>query len=309
MNKTCYGKVSKADWYSPKRSRVCIDTFAEQLKLGTVTSTAIGLDICNLNKKTNELCMVLQAAQGKVFEANCIFAGVCAPQMFVYSPGMYSSTNQDFVRGTVSSFYEMFKQVSIRRSADNADEDAFRAFVFNQTGSASDGQDMVRVFYLHLSMVSLLLDPSFYVGVARAGVPHGQHGVGPQGAQPGHEAGLRFSADGRAQEGIVHGQDRGGHDRAGHVHHPADNHMPLQDVHTLTGRVRHGSDRGGAGVLVQQAHHHHGAVHQEACRHALQPDILLWSPWVCHEDYPLLVLQDPANFDPSLERDRYVAQA
>ena len=27
--------------------------------------------------------------------------------------GMYSSTNQDFVRGTVSSFYEMFKQVCV----------------------------------------------------------------------------------------------------------------------------------------------------------------------------------------------------
>jgi hypothetical protein len=71
---------------------------------------------------------VLKAAQGKVFEANCIFAGVCAPQVFVYSPGMYSSSNQDFVRGTVSSFYEMFKQVSIR------EEDEFRAFAFsNQT--------------------------------------------------------------------------------------------------------------------------------------------------------------------------------
>jgi hypothetical protein len=57
---------------------------------------------------------VLKAAQGKVFEANCIFAGVCAPQVFVYSPGMYSSSNKDFVRGTVSSFYEMFKQVCLQ---------------------------------------------------------------------------------------------------------------------------------------------------------------------------------------------------
>ena len=51
------------------------------------------------------------SARKKVYEANCIYAGVCAPQVFVYSPGMYSSSNQDFVRGTVSSFYEMFKQV------------------------------------------------------------------------------------------------------------------------------------------------------------------------------------------------------
>ena len=77
-----------------------------------MNSSAVGLDVCNLNKKTDELCQILKQAQQKVFEANCIFAGLCAPQVFVYSPGMYSSTNQDFVRVTVSSFYEMFKQVS-----------------------------------------------------------------------------------------------------------------------------------------------------------------------------------------------------
>ena len=67
-----------------------------------------------------------------MFEGNCIFAGVCAPQVFVYSPGMYSSSNQDFVRGTVSSFYEMFKQVSVRRTDENdEDEDEFAAFVFS----------------------------------------------------------------------------------------------------------------------------------------------------------------------------------
>jgi hypothetical protein len=81
---------------------------------------------------------VLKAAQGKVFEANCIFTGVCAPQVFVYSPGMYSSSNQDFVRGTVSSFYEMFKQVSIR------DEDEFRAFAF--TNKTLD-EDMVTFLF------------------------------------------------------------------------------------------------------------------------------------------------------------------
>ena len=63
----------------------------------------------------SHLLQVIMAARKKVFEANCIFAGVCAPQVFVYSPGMYSSSNQDFVRGTVSSFYEMFKQVSFSR--------------------------------------------------------------------------------------------------------------------------------------------------------------------------------------------------
>ncbi len=46
--------------------------------------------------------------------------------------------NQDFVRGTVSSFYEMFQQVSQRRSAQDTEEDDFRAFVFNSTNPDSE---------------------------------------------------------------------------------------------------------------------------------------------------------------------------
>ena len=81
---------------------------------------------------------MLQAARGKVFEANCIFAGVCAPQVFVYSPGMYSPSNQDFVRGTVSSFYEMFKQTVIRRSDQETEEDQFKAFVLDKNASSAN---------------------------------------------------------------------------------------------------------------------------------------------------------------------------
>jgi hypothetical protein len=61
-------------------------------------------------------------------------------QVFVYTPGMYSSSNQDFVRGTVTSFYEMFKQVSSRRNGEDGDDDDFRAFAFNGTDS---GDEMV----------------------------------------------------------------------------------------------------------------------------------------------------------------------
>ncbi len=94
-NKTCYGKISKAVWYDPaQRAPACKKVFTEEIKSGAVKSSAEGLDICNLNGRTNELCQILMSARKKVFEANCIFAGVCAPQMFVYSPGMYSSSNQ-----------------------------------------------------------------------------------------------------------------------------------------------------------------------------------------------------------------------
>ena len=94
---------------------------------------------------------VLKAAQVKVAQANCIFAGLCAPQVFVYSPGMYSSSNKDFVRGTVSSFYEMFKQKLVRGSDEDAEEEDFRAFAF-AVNATSGEEDMVRrpalVFFL-----------------------------------------------------------------------------------------------------------------------------------------------------------------
>jgi hypothetical protein len=57
-NTTCYGKVSKSDWYSPQKAAVCNAVFSEQVKKGLVNSTSVGLDVCNLNTKTNKLCEV-----------------------------------------------------------------------------------------------------------------------------------------------------------------------------------------------------------------------------------------------------------
>ncbi len=59
-NKTCYCKVPKADWYSPtRRASSCKAVFSEQVKKGLVNSTAVGLDVCNLNGRTNSMCEVL----------------------------------------------------------------------------------------------------------------------------------------------------------------------------------------------------------------------------------------------------------
>jgi hypothetical protein len=57
-NRTCYGKISKSDWYSSRKTESCKGTFLQQVEAGLVNSTAVGLDICNLNGKTNELCQV-----------------------------------------------------------------------------------------------------------------------------------------------------------------------------------------------------------------------------------------------------------
>lgn len=64
-NKTCYGKIFKHVWYESmsKRAEACVNVFSEQVRKGLVNSTAVGLDICNLNSKTNEMCQSLKAAQ------------------------------------------------------------------------------------------------------------------------------------------------------------------------------------------------------------------------------------------------------
>ena len=58
-NQTCYGKIAKDVWYDPKmRAPTCLNVFSDQIRAGTVNSSAVGIDICNLNSKTNELCQV-----------------------------------------------------------------------------------------------------------------------------------------------------------------------------------------------------------------------------------------------------------
>jgi hypothetical protein len=73
-----------------------------------------GLDICNLNADLNKMCLGLKSAQTMVFEGNCIYAGDCSPKIALYTPSIYSITNGDFVRGTVSNYYETYTQKDTR---------------------------------------------------------------------------------------------------------------------------------------------------------------------------------------------------
>lgn len=64
MNITCHGTMSKREWSNRKtRGASCNRVFAEEVRKGNVNSTAVGLDVCNLNDKTNALCQKLKEAQ------------------------------------------------------------------------------------------------------------------------------------------------------------------------------------------------------------------------------------------------------
>ena len=117
------------------RGPTCIRAFNWQVAIGNVKSVAEGLDICNLNGKLDSLCKALQGARRLVQETNW---RVCAQQVLVYTPRTYSSSNQDFVRGTVVSFYELFRQMATKSDAssttvDDCEGDEFYAFCFIRT--------------------------------------------------------------------------------------------------------------------------------------------------------------------------------
>ena len=71
------------------------------------------------------------------------------------------------------------------------------------------------------------------------GLSHGQHGVGTEGAQSGHEARVRVRAARRAQAGLVHDARGGRHACAGSVYRAADHHGPVPAARAVCWRVNH----------------------------------------------------------------------
>ena len=63
------------------------------------------INICDMDNALNALCVAVQVARNKIFDANCRASGVCHSESFVYVPSLYSSAYQEFVRDTVETFY------------------------------------------------------------------------------------------------------------------------------------------------------------------------------------------------------------
>jgi hypothetical protein len=104
----CHGGINKEDWYSPRRGAECVNVFTKMVEDGKVNETTVPLDICNLDSQMNLMCQKLLQARDKVKKGNCLSAGKCLSDVYVYNPGMYSVSNQNFVRSTVISFYETY---------------------------------------------------------------------------------------------------------------------------------------------------------------------------------------------------------
>jgi hypothetical protein len=114
----CSGTISKEDWFKD-RAGTCSAKVLEFLEQNPA-SLAVELDLCNLNGQMDSLCKDILDSVLKVTNANCIVAGndVCLDKTFFYSPAIFSSSNQQFVRDTVRDFYLRFGD-----GGDNSDSD------------------------------------------------------------------------------------------------------------------------------------------------------------------------------------------
>lgn len=92
----CFGGMKRDEWYSPERGLHCVNKFTELVKQGKVNESTVPLDICTLDSSLGQLCQAIQQALVKVETGNCIASGSgkCIPKAYVYTPGMYSQSNQ-----------------------------------------------------------------------------------------------------------------------------------------------------------------------------------------------------------------------
>ena len=97
---TCKGKATKAQWLAD-RPGTCKNIRYQENANDAVAS----LNVCNLDSRLNNLCNIIQSARYKLFETNCQITGACRTSSFFYTPGTYNLINNEFVRDTVSYFY------------------------------------------------------------------------------------------------------------------------------------------------------------------------------------------------------------
>ena len=70
----------------------------------------MNVDLCNINGQMDSLCKDMLDSVLRITNLNCILSGKdnCMDKSFFYTPSVFSSSNQQFVRDTVRQFYQRF---------------------------------------------------------------------------------------------------------------------------------------------------------------------------------------------------------
>jgi hypothetical protein len=104
----CSGTMSKSQWMDDRVGQ-CSNNVASFLSANP-ESLAINIDLCNINGQMDSVCKDILDSVLRITNINCILSGkdTCLEKGFFYTPSVFSSSNQEFVRSTVTSFYQRF---------------------------------------------------------------------------------------------------------------------------------------------------------------------------------------------------------
>lgn len=120
----CNGSIAYDEWSSAsisERLDMCHVELMRQSNNGK--DLVVEVEMCDMDSTLDEVCSLLRQANQTVFDANCMAAGLCVPDTFVYAPAVYSVSNNDFVRASVQNFYLRHDSTLCRASED---EEALR---------------------------------------------------------------------------------------------------------------------------------------------------------------------------------------
>ena len=107
----CSGTISKAEWIGANRVGHCKSRVVDFLQQNP-GALSMNVDLCNINAQMDGLCKKLLDNVLRITNLNCILSGkdTCLEKSFFYTPSVFSSSNQQFVRDTVRQFYQRFEE-------------------------------------------------------------------------------------------------------------------------------------------------------------------------------------------------------
>ena len=105
----CSGTISKQAWLDDRVGQCKSRTY--DFLGSNPESLTMNIDLCNINGQMDSLCKDLLDSVLRITNLNCILAGkdTCLDKSYFYTPSVFSSSNQQFVRDTVRQFYQRFE--------------------------------------------------------------------------------------------------------------------------------------------------------------------------------------------------------
>ena len=156
-NATCTQSIDRQTWLDPPSRVPACRAALLAASLDEDVQAVAPINVCDMDKVMNQLCVVLAAARNRIFDANCRASGLCHEERFFYVPGIYSAANQEFVKSTVENFY----LAEDDRSCGVIEDDVFKS---NQETVSQCASTQLQIVYELLRGLRVVVDTLMRIG-------------------------------------------------------------------------------------------------------------------------------------------------